>query len=110
MNFLIKKPPSSNQSGGVEKKEINQKRILTKNIKNLSVQLSTRLSGFVDKEQQKYLLDTKSPKSATSGIFIPPENYDIVFNVSSPVKSLTYSGVLLEKTEGGWIANGYDDV
>ena len=84
--------------------------ILSNNIKNLSVQMSTRLSGFVDKEQQKYLLDTKSPQSATSGIFIPPENYDIVFNVSSPVKILTYSGVLLEKTEGGWILNGYDDV
>jgi hypothetical protein len=79
-------------------------------IKMLNVSLSSRLSGFVDKEQQKYLLDSKSPKSTTSSIFIPPENYDIIFNVSSPISSIAYSGVILEKVEGGWTVSGYDDI
>ena len=79
-------------------------------INNLDVRLSTRLSGFVDKAQQKYLLDSKSPSSSSSTIFVPAENYDIIFNVSSPISSITYSGVIVEKTEGGWIINGYDDV
>ena len=79
-------------------------------ILNLDVALSTRLSGFVDQEQQKYLLDSKNPGATSSSIFIPAENYDIIFNVSSPIASVTYSGVILEKTEGGWIINGYDDI
>jgi hypothetical protein len=83
---------------------------ISEKLKNLDVQLSTRMSGFVDKEQQRYLLDSKSPSSASSGVFIPSENYDIIFNVSAPVFAVAYSGVILEKTDGGWIATGYDDI
>jgi len=79
-------------------------------LQNLNVALSNRLAGFADKEQQKYLLDSKSPKSSTSNIFIPQENYDIIFNVSSPIASLSYSGVIVEKVEGGWVLTGYDNV
>ena len=75
---------------------------------SLEVLLSSRLSGFVDKLQQKYLLDTKSPKSTSSTIFIPPENYDVFFNVSVPIKSISYSGVIIEKTNRGWSIQGYD--
>ena len=77
---------------------------------NINVRLSNRLSGFVDKEQQKYLLDSKNPSARSSSIFIPDENFDIIFNVSAPILSVSYSGVIFEKTEGGWIINGYDDV
>jgi len=75
---------------------------------NIDVVLSSRLSGFVDQAQQRYLLDSKNPSSASSSIFIPPENYDIIFNVSSPISSVSYSGVIVEKTSGGWILKGYD--
>jgi hypothetical protein len=79
-------------------------------ISNLDVALATRLAGFVDQRQQKYLLDSKSPSATSSSIFVPPENYDIIFNVSSPISSVSYSGVILEKTDGGWIILGYDDI
>ena len=79
-------------------------------LSHINVRLSTRISGFVDKEQQKYLLDSKNPSSTSSSIFVPPENYDIIFNVSSPIQSISYSGVIIEKTSGGWIVNGYDDI
>jgi hypothetical protein len=92
------------KSIGISVDEVSRK------IKNIDVQLSTRLSGFVDKGQQKYLLDSKSPKSASSSIFVPPENYDIIFNVSTPIASVAYSGVILEKVNGGWVITGYDDV
>ena len=84
--------------------------IIKDKFNKLTVAVSARLSGFVDKAQQKYLLDSKSPKASSSSIFIPPENYDIIFNISSPIASISYSGVILEKTEGGWIITGYDDV
>lgn len=79
-------------------------------ISNLGVALSYRMSGFVDQQQQKFLLDSKSPSSTSSSIYVPPENYDIIFNVSAPISEVSYSGVILEKTEGGWIITGYDDV
>jgi len=83
---------------------------LDSQIKSIDVNLSARLSGFVDKAQTKYLLDSKNPKSTSSSIFVPAENYNIIFNVSSPIASVAYSGVILEKTEGGWTATGYDDI
>jgi hypothetical protein len=83
---------------------------LQKKIEKLDVALSFRMSGFVDQQQQKYLLDSKNPSAKSKSIFIPPENYDIIFNVSSPVTTVSYSGVRLEKTGGGWIVAGYDDI
>ena len=79
-------------------------------ISNIDVALTSRISGFVDKAQQKYLLDSKSPRSTSSSIFIPPENYDIIFNVSVPIASIGYSGVLIEKTNRGWQITGYDTI
>lgn len=82
--------------------------LLLEKIKNIDVRLSHRMSGFVDQRQQKFILDSKSPKSQSSSIFIPVENYEIIFNVSSPISSITYSGVIIEKTDRGWKVSGYD--
>jgi hypothetical protein len=77
-------------------------------VENIQVSLSSRIAGFVDQEQQKFLLDSKSPQSSTSSIFIPPENYDIIFNVSTPIERISYSGILIEKTDRGYLLRGYD--
>ena len=77
-------------------------------LNRLDVNLTTRISGFVDQTEQKYLLDSKNPKSTTSNIFVPPENYDIIFNVGVPFTSLVYSGVIIEKSDRGWKVSGYN--
>ena len=79
-------------------------------IGNLDVALSHRMSGFVDQTQQKFLLDSKNPSATSSNVYIPNENYDIIFNISAPIASVAYSGIILEKTEGGWVITGYDDI
>lgn len=81
---------------------------LLNRLNNLDVRLSTRLSGFVDQTEQKYLLDSKSPQASSSNIFVPPENYDIIFNVGVPFESIAYSGVIIEKTDRGYKIRGYD--
>jgi hypothetical protein len=81
---------------------------LSTTFENLDLRLSNRIGGFVDKAQQKYLLDSKSPQSKTSGVFIPAEDYEVFFNKSSPSKTLSYSGVVVEKVESGWKISGYD--
>ena len=80
--------------------------IIDTKIKNLDVKLATRLSGFVVSDQQKYVLDSKT--GDTGGVFIPPENYNIIFNVSSPIRTLTYSGVIITKADTGWVVSGYN--
>jgi hypothetical protein len=76
---LVKYLTSYTKSQGLSADSLQTK------IEKLDVALSFRMSGFVDQQQQKYLLDSKNPAATTSGIFIPAENYDIIFNVSSPV-------------------------
>jgi len=83
--------------------------LLTKKIKNLDIKLSNKLGGFVDATQQKYLLDSKNPKSKSSSIFIPQENYNIIFNIGTPFLTINYSGVIIEKVNTGWRLSGYDN-
>ena len=101
---LVKYLASYLKSRGVSLPTIQSK------IQNIDVNLSSRLSGFVDKAQQKYLLDSKNPNSTSGSIFVPQENYDIIFNVSAPIAYVEYSGVILEKVNGGWVVSGYDDI
>jgi hypothetical protein len=83
---------------------------LIEKLLELDVLLSSRLSGFVDKQQQKYILDTKNSLSRSSGIFVPPEDYDIVFDTSVPIETVSYSAVMIEKTDRGWVLQGYDSL
>ena len=82
--------------------------IFTEKLSGIDVALTHRLSGFVDQEQQKFLLDSKSPKSSTSSIFIPQENQQIIFNKSVPIDTITYAAVIIEKRNNGYRISGYD--
>lgn len=79
-------------------------------ILGLDVNLSSRLSGFVDKSQQKYILDSKNPRSMTGNVFIPEENYQLIFNAGVPFRTVTYGGVIVEKVETGYKIFGYDNL
>jgi hypothetical protein len=90
-------------------KSFNLSNIDLQNFLNgIDVRLSTRLSGFVDPENQKYVLDSKNPQSTSGSIFVPAENYDIIFNISSPASTISYSGIIVEKTDRGFKIYGYD--
>jgi len=65
-------------------------------IKNLNFKLSYRIGGFTSKEQINVLLDSRSP-SASGTFFLPLENYKIFYNVSAPIATVSYSGVIIEK-------------
>ena len=76
------------------------------NLAQLNVHLSHRLAAFTSKEKFKLLLDSKTPTSAGS-VFVPQEDYDIILNVSSPVKKITYSGIIVTKLPEGFEVKGY---
>ena len=73
---------------------------------NLDARISHRIGGFTSKEKFNLLLDSKTPLSQGS-VFVPQENYDIVLNTSSPVKKITYSGVIITKVSDGFEVKGY---
>ena len=65
-------------------------------LSNIKTQLSYRVAGFTSKEKFNLLLDSKNPLSA-GNVFVPPENYTTILNISSPVRKITYSGVIITK-------------
>ncbi|CAB4125910.1 hypothetical protein UFOVP181_328 [uncultured Caudovirales phage] len=76
------------------------------NLQNLNVHLSYRVGGFTGKEKFNLLLDSKTPLS-TGSVFIPTEDYSIILNSSSPIKKITYSGVIITKLTDGYAVKGY---
>ena len=79
----------------------------TYDLKNLQIRLSHRIGGFTSKEKFKLLLDSKTPLTSGS-VFVPQEDYDIILNSSSPIKKITYSGVVITKASDGFILKGYN--
>jgi hypothetical protein len=62
----------------------------------LSAQLTYRVGAFTSKEKFKLMLDSRTYTGASS-VFVPQEDYSIVLNSSSPIKKITYSGVIITK-------------
>ena len=77
------------------------------NLTNLQVKLSTKIGGFITKEKFKLVLDSRSPLNQKN-IFVPFENYKIILNTSTPVSTINYSGVIIEKQPKNFIVKGYN--
>ena len=78
----------------------------TYDLSYINTKISHRVGAFTSKEKFKLLLDSKSPLS-TSSVFVPPEDYTVILNSSSPIKKLTYSGVIVSKLADGYEIKGY---
>ena len=65
-------------------------------LQSLTNKLSYRLAGFSTKEKFNLILDSKSA-NASSGVFVPKENYKIFLNTSYPINKIFYSGVIITK-------------
>ena len=76
-------------------------------LSNIQVRLTHRIGGFTSKEKFKLLLDSKTP-STTGSVFVPQEDYDIILNTSSPIKKISYSGVVITKLPDGFSIKGYN--
>lgn len=91
----------------VEEYVYSQKSINTSYYKEilsgLNTKLSYRLGGYSSKEKIKVLLDSRSP-NASGTVFLPDENYKILYNKSAPVDTVSYSGVIIEKLASSYEA------
>ena len=73
----------------------------------LQTQIGFKIRGYSNKTNFKLLVDSKTPVNSTT-LFVPDENYELIYNVSTPIEVLTYSGLIVEKAPSGYILRGYD--
>ena len=91
----------------IESKESIDYKEYKDNLKSIQSQIGFKIRGFSNKNKFKLILDSKTPTSA-GNVFVPDENYNLLFNVSSATKILTYSGLIVEKIPSGYLLKGYD--
>jgi len=77
------------------------------NLQSIINQIGVKLGGYSDKEKFKFILDSRTPTNE-GNVFIPQENYELFLNTSSPLESISYSGVIVEKQADGYVVRGYD--
>lgn len=78
-------------------------------LSGLQVQLGYKVAGFTDKDFLRILAEQSSPTSTNESIIIPPDNYEIFLNKSTPLQKINYSGVIVESSANGWTVTGYDN-
>jgi len=79
-------------------------------ITSIQNKISFKLGGFTDKAKLNIVLDSKNPAAQnTASIFIPDENITVYTSTSTPIDSIVYSGIILERSSKGYIVSGYNE-
>lgn len=81
---------------------------LKTDLANIDYNLSFKLGGFSSKEKLQISIDAVDPDSPYPGVLVPSEDYEIIFNQSSPIESIGISGLIIQKTSTGYSVRGYD--
>ena len=76
-------------------------------LKSLTNKMASKLGAFTSKPKYQILLDSKTP-SSSGGVFVPDEDYYIDLNVSSTIKKVNYSGIVITKFSDGFEVRGYN--
>ena len=86
----------------------NVKNIYGEAIRNVNPQLGIKQASYIDFDSYKVQSESYSPESQTSSIFLPTSNAQTFVHSSEAVGKTAYSGVIIEKTSGGYKVHGYD--
>ena len=81
---------------------------LNEYLTNVNIQLAYKTAGFTDKTFLDVVAEQSSPTSTNSGVIIPKDNYSVELYKSTPTKTVTYSGVVVERTGTGYTISGFD--
>ena len=82
--------------------------VIKDNLSALSVQLCYKVGGYTDKKFIELLAEQSSPSSINDSVVIPEENYRLELFKGSPLNKITYSAVIVERSENGYTVSGYD--
>ena len=67
-----------------------------------------KVGGFVDQNTLQVIIDAYEPTTNSPGAVLPQENYKLKLNVSNPIKSVSISGLIIQKSNGNFVVKGYD--
>lgn len=89
-------------------KNVNYAESLRQDLNYLNFNLFHKLGGFASKDKLKIYIDSIDPLSNAPGAVLPPEDYNLILNSSNPIKTVSASGIIIQKSNGKYIVNGYD--
>jgi len=87
---------------------VDVKTNLTNIITTLDIKLVHKLEGYTDKKLIKVLAEQVSPSSTSNSVYIPDEDYSVHLHKTGPIKSIPYSGVIVQGNASGYTVYGYD--
>jgi len=77
-------------------------------LNDMTINLAYKVGGFTDKKLLKVIAEQSSPSSTTSSVVIPDEDFSIKLNKTAPLIRISYSSVIIEKTDIGFRVDGYN--
>lgn len=75
----------------------------------LDYNLFYKVGGFVSKDKLQIIIDAIDPTSRSPGAILPPEDYDLLLNVSNTIQTTNISGIIVQKLNGKFVVRGYDN-
>ena len=82
--------------------------VIQENLAKLNVQLLNKVAGYTDKKFIELLAEQSSPSSINNSVVIPDDNYALKIYKGSPIRKITYSAVIVQRTANGYTVSGYD--
>jgi len=67
-----------------------------------------KVGGFISKDKVQVVIDAIDPTSTSPGSILPPEDFELILNVSNPVSTNSISGIIVQKQNGLFVLKGYD--
>jgi len=89
-------------------RNLNYLDILKQDLNYINFNLFHKMGGFASKDKLQVVIDSIDPLSQSPGAILPPENYNLLLNISNPIKSSSISGVIIQKLNNKFIIKGYD--
>lgn len=83
---------------------------LAETLASIDVRLCWRLGAFSDKRYLKLYIERSTPTSQNAGLLLPDESYQLVLYANAPFSEATYSSVIIQAEENGWVVLGYDSI
>lgn len=81
---------------------------LKEDLENLDINLFYKVGGFIDKSQLQISIDAFDPLSTAPGAVLQQEDYTLILNSSNPIRQISISGIIVQKSEGKFLIKGLD--
>ena len=78
-------------------------------IRTLDVNLANKLAGFTNKDTVSTYIESVSTNASSTSLSVPSNNFDVILHTGQPIKTYSYSGVIIRAMgDGTFSIYGYD--